>query len=46
MEDSLISKENFVGIDIGGTLAKICFTLKNDDPMIGKFEHIENLTSK
>lgn len=34
----------FVGIDIGGTLAKLCFALKKNSRV--DFEHIESLTSK
>lgn len=34
-----------VGIDIGGTLAKLCFALKKHDPLIGKFDHLEELAS-
>jgi len=33
----------FVGIDIGGTLAKLCFALKKNSQV--DFEHIEHLTS-
>lgn len=34
----------YVGIDIGGTLAKLCFALKKNSKI--DFEHIEYLTSK
>lgn len=43
MEDSLSLKEVFIGIDIGGTLAKICFAIKSSQVNLTKFEHIEHL---
>lgn len=33
----------YVGIDIGGTLAKLCFALRKNSPV--DFQHIEHLTS-
>lgn len=36
---------SLVGIDIGGTLVKLSFALKKDDPSIGNFEHLEELAS-